>query len=303
MVSKTFNRYIWLVNTLMQRGKLTFDEISTLWKGSGLGDGKPMSLRTFHQHRKAVEELFGIEISCTSPSDGYNYFIKNPQAMQKDRTRQWLLNSFTLSNMIIAGHNMKDRILFENIPGGTEYLQPIIESMQQNMALELDYQAYGSHLETYHLEPYAMKVYRQRWYVVGRLLEQDAIRHLSLDRIIDLRQTDSSFMVPKDFNAEKYFANTIGIYVNEGLLPQKVRIRAYGKQVEYLRSLPLHRSQEEVLTKHEQYSEFQYKVCITPELTTELLAMGENIEILEPQELREEMKKRLEACLTHYIEQ
>ncbi len=82
--------------------------------------------------------------------------------------------------------------------------------------------------------------------------------------------------------------------------PQKIRIRAYGKQVEYLRSLPLHRSQEEVLTKHEQYSEFQYKVCITPELTTELLAMGENIEVLEPQNLREEMKKRIEECLTRY---
>lgn len=303
MVSKIFNRYIWLVNLLMQNGKLTFEEISMLWEDSHLGDGKSLPLRTFHQHRKAVEELFGIEIGCTSASDGYRYYIKNPQAIQKDKTRQWLLNSFTLSNMIIAGHNMKDRILFENIPGGTEYLQPIIGSMQQNMALELDYQAYGSHLETYHLEPYAMKVYRQRWYVVGRLLEQDAIRHLSLDRIIDLRQTDSSFMVPKDFNAEKYFANTIGIYVNEGLLPQKVRIRAYGKQVEYLRSLPLHRSQEEVLTKHEQYSEFQYRVCLTQELTTELLAMGENIEVMEPQELREEMKKKLEACLTHYIEQ
>lgn len=271
-----------------------------LWEDSHLGDGKSLPLRTFHQHRKAVEELFGIEIGCTSASDGYRYYIKNPQAIQKDKTRQWLLNSFTLSNMIIAGHNMKDRILFENIPGGTEYLQPIIESMQQNMALELDYQAYGSHLETYHLEPYAMKVYRQRWYVVGRLLEQDAIRHLSLDRIIDLRQTDSSFMVPKDFNAEKYFANTIGIYVNEGLLPQKVRIRAYGKQVEYLRSLPLHRSQEEVLTKHEQYSEFQYRVCLTQELTTELLAMGENIEVMEPQVLREEMKKRIERMFNVY---
>ena len=300
MVSKTFNRYIWLVNTLMQRGKLTFEEISTLWQESGLGDGKPMPLRTFHQHRKAVEELFGIEISCTSPSDGYNYFIKNPQAMHKDKTRQWLLNSFTLSNMIIAGHNMKDRILFENIPGGIEYLQPIIESMQQNKVLELDYQACGSHLKTYHLEPYAMKVYRQRWYVVGKLQEQDAIRLLSLDRIIDLRQTDSSFIVPKDFNAERYFANSIGVYVNEDLTPQKIRIRAYGKQVEYLRSLPLHRSQEEVLTKHEQFSEFQYKVCLTPDLTTELLAMGENIEVLEPQELRNEMKKRLEGCLARY---
>ena len=88
--------------------------------------------------------------------------------------------------------------------------------------------------------------------------------------------------------------------MNEDLTPQKIRIRAYGKQVEYLRSLPLHRSQEEVLTKHEQYSEFQYRVCLTQELTTELLAMGENIEVLEPQELRDEMRKKLEECLTLY---
>ena len=67
-----------------------------------------------------------------------------------------------------------------------------------------------------------------------------------------------------------------------------------------LRTLPLHRSQEEVLTKYEQFSEFQYKVCLTPELSTQLLAMGENVEVLEPQELREEMKKRLEECLTRY---
>lgn len=300
MVSKIFNRYIWLVNLLMQNGKLTFEEISMLWEDSHLGDGKSLPLRTFHQHRKAVEELFGIEIGCTPASDGYRYYIKNPQAIQKDKTRQWLLNSFTLSNLMIAGYNMKDRILFENIPGGLEYLQSIIETMRKNKVLELDYQAYGSHLVTYHLEPYAMKVYRLRWYVVGKLQEQNAIRHLSLDRIIDLRRTKSSFVVPEDFNAEKYFANSIGVFVNDELGPQKVRIRAYGKQVDYLRSLPLHRSQEEVVTKHEQYSEFQYRVCLTPELTTQLLAMGENIEVLEPQELREEMKKKLEECLNLY---
>lgn len=302
MISKTLNRYIWLLNILIQKGKLTFEEINEQWQESNLGDGTPIPLRTFHQHRKAVEELFGVEIKC-NPSDGYHYYIANPQAMRNDRTRQWLLNSFTLSNMIIAGHNMNGRILFENIPRGTDYLQPIIEAMQQNTVLELDYQAYGSHLETYHLEPFAMKVYRQRWYVVGRLQEQDAIRHLTLDRIIDLHLTNRTFTIPKWFNAEKYYANTVGIYVNESLKPQKVRIRVYGKQVEYLRSLPLHCSQEEVLTKHEQFSEFQHKVCITPELITELLAMGENVEVLEPLELREEMKKRLEECLTHYKEQ
>ena len=70
--------------------------------------------------------------------------------------------------------------------------------------------------------------------------------------------------------------------------------------MEYLRTLPLHRTQEEVLTKHEQFSEFQYRVCLTPELSSQLLAMGEKVEVLEPMELREEIKKRLEECLTKY---
>lgn len=172
--------------------------------------------------------------------------------------------------------------------------------MQQNKVLKLDYQSFIEHRKTYHIEAYAMKVYHQRWYIVGRLQEQNAIRHLALDRIIELEMTDVSYVVPSTFNAEKYYANTIGVFVNEELKPQKVLIRVYGKQVDYLRTLPLHRTQEEVRTKHEQFSEFQYRLCLTPELSTQLLAMGENVEVLEPQELREEIKKRLEECLTKY---
>ena len=90
------------------------------------------------------------------------------------------------------------------------------------------------------------------------------------------------------------------IFVNEELKPQKVRIRVYGEQVDYLRTLPLHRSQEEVLCKYEEYSDFQYTLCLTPEFISQLLMMGDNIEVLEPQELREEMKKKIENCLTRY---
>ena len=64
MISKTFNRYIWLMNTLLQYKQLTFEEINVLWMGSCLGDGTPLLLRTFHQHKNAVEELFGVEIKC-----------------------------------------------------------------------------------------------------------------------------------------------------------------------------------------------------------------------------------------------
>lgn len=299
MKGKTFNRYIWLLNLLLEKKKLTYEEISDLWKGSSIGNHKPIPLRTFHEHRDAIKDIFGVEIKC-NPSDHYCYFINDLENMRNDKAKQWLLNSFTLSNMIQAGHNMNDRIIFEEIPHGTEYLQPVIDAMEKGNILEIDYQAFGASRRTYHMEVYAMKVYHQRWYMAGRIEGKDAIRHLALDRILELKVTGDKYKVPKTFNAKKYYANTIGIFVNEELKPQKVRIRVYGKQVEYLRTLPLHSSQEEVVTKLDEYSEFQYRLCLTPELSSQLLAMGENVEVLLPEELREEIKKRLLTCLTHY---
>ncbi len=298
MISKTFKRYIWLVNTLLCHGQLSFKEISDQWGESGIDNGSSLALRTFHMHRKAIAELFSIEIKC-NPST-YAYYISNPEKLRNDRTRQWLLKSFTISNMIEAGHNMQDRILFEEIPQGTEYIQTIIEAMQQNKELLIDYQAFGAHRKTYHIQPYAMKVYHQRWYIVGLLHEQNEIRSLALDRILEMTLSEQTFVLPADFQAKEYYANTIGIYVNENLKPQKVIIRAYGRQVDYMRSLPIHHSQQEIVCKHEQYSDFQYRLCLTPELTSQLLAMGDSIEVIEPNELRTEITNRLTAAIHRY---
>ena len=296
MISKTFNRYIWLLNTLLQHKQLSYEEINALWRECYLGDGASLPLRTFHQHKSAVEELFGIEIKC-NPSNGYRYYISSPDTLKNDSIRKWLLNSFTLSNMITAGHNMKGRILFEDIPRGTEYLQTIIEAMQKSKELQVDYQPFYGHRETYNIQPYAMKVYHQRWYVVGYIKELESIRNIALDRTLEMNLSATSFILPKDFDAEKYYANTIGIFVNEELKPTKVKIRAYGRQIEYLRSLPLHLSQKERTSKYGEFCDFEYKLRLTPELSTHILAMGENVEVLEPVELREEIKRRI--CLIY----
>ena len=278
---------------------MTFDEISKRWKESNMGDNKPLPLRTFHQHRSAVEELFGVEIKC-NPSNGYKYAITNPEVLRNDRIRKWLLNSFNLSNMIIAGHNMKDRILFEDIPRGTEYLQTIIDAMQQSKELAIDYQPFYGHRASYTIQPYAMKTYHQRWYVLGFIKELNAIRNIALDRLLEMTIKEQPFKFPKNFNAEKYYANTVGIFVNEKLSPVKVTLKAYGKQIEYLRSLPLHKSQCETSSRYGEFCVFEYKLCLTPELSSQILAMGENVEVLEPQELREEVKRRLEESFLRY---
>ena len=298
MISKTFNRYIWLLNTLLQQRRLTFEEISYRWKDSYLGDGKPLALRTFHVHREAIAELFGVEVKCDSVT--YEYYISSPNELRSDRIREWLLNSFTISNMIEAGRNMKDRILFEDIPHGTEYLQTVIDAMQRGKELQIIYQPFDGQRATYHLQPYAMKVYNQRWYILGYLREQDGICNIALDRTLEMELTDEAFVVPTDFDAEEYYANTVGIFVNEELKPQKVVLRVYGLHVEYMRSLPLHSSQEEIKTSDGEYSDFLYWLYLTPELTIKILSMGEKVEVLEPHGLRVEIKRRLEECLTRY---
>jgi predicted DNA-binding transcriptional regulator YafY len=109
-----------------------------------------------------------------------------------------------------------------------------------------------------------------------------------------------SFTLPEDFDAQKYFSNVVGIFVNKDLPITKVKIRAYGIQAEYLRSTPLHKSQSEGKSKHGEFADFTYRLCVTPELVSLLLAMGDKVEVLEPEELREEIKKQLQITLNRY---
>lgn len=298
MISKTFNRYIWLLNTLLQQRRLTFEEISIRWKDSCLGDGKSLALCTFHVHREAIAELFGVEVKCDTST--YEYYLASPDELKSDHTRQWLLNSFTISNMIEAGRNMKDRIQFEDIPHGTEYIQPVIEAMQRGKKLCINYQPFDGQRATYYLQPYAMKVYNQRWYALGYIEELDGIRNIALDQTLDMGLTDDDFTVPDNFNAEEYYAHTVGIFVNEKLKPQKVVLRIYGKQVEYIWPLPLHSSQKEIKTIPREYCDLEYWLCLTPELTTKILAMGDKVKVIAPNTLRKEIIVRLSKSINRY---
>lgn len=299
MISKTYYRYIWLLNTLLTSKPLTYEEINALWEDNPMGEGA-LPLRTFHEHRKGIKEMFGVDIECTKRGKDSVYFVSNPEVLDDNRLAKWLLHSYNVPEDFVTYNKMKDRILLEEIPLGNAFVGLVIGAMQDNVELLIDYQRYEGKNETFHLQPYALKVYNRHWYLVGFLREHEAIRQLALDRVLTMNQTHKHFTLPADFDARKYYAHTVGIFVNESLQPQKVRIRVYGKQVDYMRDLPLHHTQEEVLTLHEQFSEFQYKVSLTPELTTQILSLGEFVEVLLPLELREEIKGRLQASLDRY---
>ena len=302
MVSKTYYKYIWLLDLLLESGPLTYEEICKRWKDSKF-DGE-LAIRSFHEYRKkGIKEMFGVDIKCNR-SKGNVYYVANPEVIEENKLTKWLLYNYSIPQDFATFNGMKDRILLEKIPQGQAFLDSIIDAMQRNVELKIEYQCYDrdkeEHMQMFHIQPYAMKVYNHRWYLLGYLKEHEGLRNIALDRILNLKVLNTKFDLPADFDARRYYANVVGIFVNDDLPPQKVKIRVYGVQAEYLRSTPLHKSQKETYYKRGEFSEFTYKLSITPELISQLLSMGSQVEVLEPEELREGMKRELEEGLTKY---
>ena len=188
----------------------------------------------------------------------------------------------------------KQRILFEDIPSGREYLTPIIEAMRDNLSVEITYQSYWQDKpNTFEIEPFCVKVFKQRWYVIANSPYYQSIRIYSLDRISGLRMTDTPFDYPKGFDPQNFFIDSFGIIVDENCKMEKISIKANKDKRKYLRALTLHHSQEEIETNKE-YSVFQYMLRPTYDFMQELLSHGSDIEVLEPESLRKNISDIVE---------
>ena len=297
MAKNLFNRYIWLVDTIYQARGITFEGINEKWLRSSMSEGVELPLKTFHNHRKAIEDMFDINIICDKRG-GYKYYIENADDMKRGGIRTWLLNTFAVNNLINEAHHLKRRIVFEQIPSGQKFLTPLIESMRDSQAVILRYKSFWRQDEYYvEVEPYLVKVFRQRWYLLARNISKDVLRIYALDRIQELRQTEKMFPLPKNFSPEEYFYNSFGIISQDNCPPEIIELKVYGTQKEYFRTLPLHHSQEEIKNTDE-YSIFRYYLSPTYDFVQEILSHGCNVEVLTPKHVRDEVKKHAETIVS-----
>lgn len=299
MAHNLFNRYIWLVDTVYRAGSITFEEVNERWLRTEMSEGKEIPLRTFHNHREAIEQMFDINIECNRHG-GFRYYIEHAEDMERGGVRRWLLNTFAVNNLINESHKLKRRILFEKIPSGQKFLTPIIEAMRDGVLLEMTYQGYWSDVpKTFQLEPYCVKVFKQRWYVVGRNPCYEEPRIYALDRVQALDPTTEKFKMPKSFDPEAFFSESFGVIVGDGCEAEEVQIKVRGAQVSYIRALPLHHSQEEVKIEHD-FSIFRYYIKPSFDFKQELLSHGAAVEVLEPKWVRDEMAEDVREMSTHY---
>jgi hypothetical protein len=297
MATNVFNRYIWLVDTIHRAERISFEEINQKWLRTDWSEGQNIPLRTFHNHRSKIEDLFDINIDC----NGYNeYFIATGM---DDGLRKWLLNTFTVNNLIHESYSLKDRILFGEIPSGQLFLTTIIEAMRDGVTLQFQYKPFWySEIPEIEIKPYCVKILKQRWYVLGENKTLNKMRIYALDRIQSITVTHTKFKTPKDFKADAYFENAYGIVVHPEISACVVKLKVFDNCRNYIHTLPLHHSQEEVESNTE-YSIFKYSIAPTKDFMQEILSYGDEIEVLSPESFRSEVTDKIKKMNKLYKKQ
>ena len=312
MAANLFGRYVWLMDILRRYKRLTFQEINELWQESGLGYGEELPLKTFHNHKKAIKDIFDVYIECDR-KDGYRYYIDEPERIEGNNLRSWLISSYATLNQIQADNKLEDRIIFEEIPSGQTWLTCIADAMRRNHVLSITHQGFGKpEPSTFDIEPYFLKVVKRRWYVVARspyysernkeqgVKPSDVYLVYALDRISDIQDTGRTFKVKKNFDVHSYFEGCCGI-ITSNESPQKIVLRAYNGFADYLRTLPLHESQREIGSDDES-TLFEYHLKPTFDFYQLVLAQGDQVEVLEPEPVREEVRNFAQNILDFYTE-
>ncbi len=296
MAKDLFSRYIWLIDTIKRYGRITRDELNALWIKSPYSNGEPLPRRTFYNYRMAIEEIFKISIECNAST--FEYYIDDEDAHNESVTN-WLLNSAAINDVLSDCREFSDRIFLENVPSAREHLPKVIDAIKQYNPISFTYRPYTriSATPDVIVEPYFLKIFKQRWYVTGRNVKEDSIKTYALDRMSDVSILTSKYQIPEWFDAETYFRDSFGIMFTQGEV-KNVVIKADVRQAKYLRALPLHHSQHETI--HDEYSIFYYKLRITPDFVEELLSHGPSLTVLNPPELRAMIVTSLQETLANY---
>lgn len=282
MARDMISRYVWIVDTLSRYGKLSRAQLNELWLRSHLSDGKDMPERTFHYYRRSIEQNFHIDIRCNSRGE---YYIDSPDSKRDRAFSNWLIDNYAVGTALQASADLDDRVCVEEVPSAREFLPDVLEALKHNEKILFTYAGFSrSRPEPGILfHPYFLKLYKQRWYMVGLREKSGDIRTYALDRVRELNLSKETFVMPTDNPAADIFESIIGISSSKAGV-KTVRLKADRTQAKYFRALPLHHSQTEEI--HEDYSIFTLQVKLNYELVHEILSCGKALQVLEPPELK-----------------
>lgn len=290
---------LYLIDLLSRRGPMSLKEINDHYQYSSIYDGEIIP-RTFARYKDYIAETFPCYIDYNQSTN--QYFLKRYHQYGHDDTLyNYLLSAYHIEGMSELAVKHRDKVKLMDAPTGVENVQIILEAIDKQKGIECDYYSFDRATKKQQLLiPYFLKTWEQRWYLAA---EPDNHHHgisiFALERMDSIRLTEQKMLPSNDVTADEYWEGSFGVNHSDNQVPQRIIIKVYGSQANYVRALPIHESQRE-LERTDEYTIFEYHIVPCFNLYQQLLWHREKLEIIEPIEMREEMTKVVKEICNLY---
>ncbi len=264
--------------------------------------GFELSKRTVERDFAAIRDEFGVEITYDRYKEGY--FIDKDNSINIESFVHFLeiVNTANLlTESLVDSRHSLDYISFDQQGSlkGIEHFSSLLRAIKEHRKVNLIHKTFhGKASRKFQVEPYLLKEYQNRWYVVAFVLGMNEPRTFAIDRLEKIELLDETFKPTKTDELVSNFSHVIGLVYSFGEI-EDVELAFTQQQGNYVKTLPWHASQT-VLVDNEQ--ELRIKLHVIPnfELTQKILMCGASVEVIHPLWLREEIKKSLIDALKKY---
>ena len=294
---ETVGRYSLIINRLRKKPS-TFQEISDYLKmESEIQSYRfEISKRTFQRDVQDIFSLYNIEIKYDSNLKAYKIVLND-----EPETGMRILEAFDTFNALNISERLSDYVHFEKRrPAGTENLFGLLHAIRNRVQIKFEYHKFWEdQISQRKVEPYALKEFKNRWYILANDTNDSKIKSFALDRLSNLEITKRKFTFPANFNVEENYRYCFGIISPDENAPHEIILSFEPFQGKYIKSLPLHESQK-VIVDNENELQIGLKLYLTHDFIMELLSFGSSMKVLQPQYLAEEIKEELKRALSNY---
>lgn len=255
------------------------------------------SKRTLQRDLREIRNNFGIDIDFSRSRKGY-YIV---QTDSENMNFQRMMEAFDLFNSLNQAQDMSPFIHLEKRrPQGTENLYGLLHAIKNRFQIRFTYQKFWEEeISHRQVEPYGLKEFKNRWYLVAKDQKDKAIKTFGLDRLTELEISRTTFSPPVGFDIDEHYRYCFGIISPNVEMPEEIILSFEPVQGKYIKTLPLHWTQEVIIDTEEELR-IKLKLYVTYDLIMELLSHGESLKVLEPQSLIDEIKAAHLNSLNRY---
>ena len=286
----------------------TFEQLEHYWEMSEMNiEGQELSQRTLQRDIPIIAAVYRVSIKCNRPTQEY-YIIDEAEAFSQN-----LLEAFDVYHALQNYYGkLSESILFDKrIPQGTQYLSSLLDAIEKQKQIEIHYHKFwgSKEVQIRTIEPYLLKESQRRWYVLALDVDKKLLRVFGLDRIKSIEDMGIKRMYDPPKEIERFFDDSFGVWVDNDRTKAEKVILSFKKQegdsffipnpAEYLRAMPLHRSQVFIKDTPKEII-LALKVKITPDFVKEILSYGVYVRVIEPQHLADRIKTEIKNALQLY---